>query len=150
MAFQGCLKIPMLWDVGNTMEISFTNLPNRMDAIQILKTEEAQTHYWMTLAGEYQRQGLIEDAVAILEASITLSNANYENGLDDLKQGKEHLFNHFQSLGEREPDWNKRETLLIKASKFNAEPDRGLKRRPCDDYSLLGSPYKRERHSGFN
>ena len=33
-----------------TMEISFTNLPNRMDAIQILKTEEAQTHYWMTLA----------------------------------------------------------------------------------------------------
>ena len=32
------------------MDISFANLPNRMDAIQILKTEEAQTHYWMTLA----------------------------------------------------------------------------------------------------
>jgi hypothetical protein len=115
---------------------------------------------------------LIDDAVAILEASITLSKSDYKDGQVHLQQGRLHLYHHFSSLGEKESDYNKKETLFIKASKFVAgmdfekctfsnhhsllivgystEPDRGLKRRLIDDCSSYpNSPYKREKYSSF-
>ncbi|KAH7730110.1 hypothetical protein AAVH_02602 [Aphelenchoides avenae] len=120
------------------IEISFDDLPDGEEVLQILKGERAALHFWLDLALEYYKAGLTADFIRILEQSGTDAGLDYHDYEKDQTRALDMLAAHYVLQGNNERDKEKKKEWYSKATLLYTTADRILM---YDQNHLLGRAY---------
>uniref|UniRef100_A0A915NCG6 RNA polymerase-associated protein CTR9 n=1 Tax=Meloidogyne javanica TaxID=6303 RepID=A0A915NCG6_MELJA len=77
------------------IEINFNELPEGDEVLQILKSEKAALHFWLDLALEYYKQGMVQEFVKILELSGGEAGLEYPDYERDQMRALDMLAAHY-------------------------------------------------------
>ena len=70
-------------------------MPDGEEVLQILKSEKAALHYWLDLALEYYKHGMVGDFVKILEQSGGEAGLDYPDYEKDQMRALDMLAAHY-------------------------------------------------------
>ncbi|KAL1452732.1 hypothetical protein WDU94_006936, partial [Cyamophila willieti] len=132
------IEIPLRDTDSEVIELQFDQLPEGNEAIAILTQENAQLHYWVTLALEYYKQGHVNDFLKILEAANTEAGQDYRDVEKDQMQMFDMLAAYYVQMANKEKNKEKKEEYFLKATTLYTTGDKIIM---YDQTHLLGRAY---------
>ncbi|KAL7074104.1 hypothetical protein ACQ4LE_006593 [Meloidogyne hapla] len=120
------------------IEIDFNELPESDEVLQILKNEKAALHFWLDIALEYYKQGMVQDFVKILELSGGEAGLEYPDYERDQMRALDMLAAHYVLMGNKERNKEKRKEWFTRATLLYTTADKIIM---YDQNHLLGRAY---------
>uniref|UniRef100_A0A914MTH3 Uncharacterized protein n=1 Tax=Meloidogyne incognita TaxID=6306 RepID=A0A914MTH3_MELIC len=120
------------------IEINFNELPEGDEVLQILKSEKAALHFWLDLALEYYKQGMVQEFVKILELSGGEAGLEYPDYERDQMRALDMLAAHYVLMGNKERNKEKRKEWFTRATLLYTTADKIIM---YDQNHLLGRAY---------
>uniref|UniRef100_A0A1I7XTW2 TPR_REGION domain-containing protein n=1 Tax=Heterorhabditis bacteriophora TaxID=37862 RepID=A0A1I7XTW2_HETBA len=107
------------------IEISFDDLPDGNEVLQILRAEKASLHFWIDLGLQYYRIGKVDDFVRLLEVSGSEASLDYPDVENDQMRALDILAAYYVRLGHKERASKERKRdLFSKATLLYTTADR--------------------------
>ncbi|TRY67808.1 hypothetical protein TCAL_07229 [Tigriopus californicus] len=122
-ASTGSVEIPLLGSDAEVIEISFDDLPQADEVVNILSAEKAPLHTWVKLAVEYYRQRREDEFVQILETSHRDANLDYKSEEDQMWQ-LDTLAAYYVQKANAEKKQEKKRELFTKATLLYTTADK--------------------------
>uniref|UniRef100_A0A0K2UHC9 Uncharacterized protein n=1 Tax=Lepeophtheirus salmonis TaxID=72036 RepID=A0A0K2UHC9_LEPSM len=123
------VEIPLL-GAEEVIDIHFDDLPDGGELLQLLQTEKAPLHLWVTLAIEYYRRGRVKEFVDILEKAKDEADTNYSKSDEDQMRALDTLAAYYVQEADKEKKKDKKRELVTKATVLYTTADKIIMYNP--------------------
>ena len=120
----GKIEIPLKESVDEVIELDLSELPECDEVYQILRSEAAPLHVWISLALAYYKIGKEQDFVTLLEASRNVASLDYDDYEKDQMRALDTLAAYYVTKGNKEKNKDRKRELYSQATVLYTNADK--------------------------